>query len=504
MNKQLKVIYFGLFFTIITVFGSINVLGEDSPYDLTLGEVTSYSQAQISDVLYERFEIDGHDGIKRVAFKAAFDYTSSNVDMVVWDDYNSSSDYRKATVMEIAEDFEAETGRKVYAAVNGDFFIASYPEEQYIGKTTHTYMKDGEEIVFGWDSGLTNFGFNNQGDYEIYQGILGLNPMKQKILRIHLDDDTYRDFTIDNVDKMCLTGEIGLFMPTYQQIVGNFTGKYIAEVKNSDFDYPIEATIVRDDEQKMLTNQVVDIPSGHIGIAINSFGEMISGEAQYFYNILLNGQKIEILEQERYMNAGFKNLNWVVGGKNRLVIDGEITPYGTSDAVAPNSRHPRTTIGVTADGEFFIQVIDGRQEGYSLGVTTEEQAQLAYDLGAVDAMELDGGGSSTFILRINDELQVVNEPSDGHLRPVANAILFVEDSGIDSSLLPEPIPNCEAYPHLDACQLVDDTEDNEVTTLPNDGTDDLEDNSNYIIYMLSGIGAIMIISSIIVIAKRKR
>ncbi|MDF2698492.1 MAG: hypothetical protein K0Q49_48 [Haloplasmataceae bacterium] len=502
MYRKFKTIIFGLFLGFSSMFNYISTLANDNgEYHLTLGEIETYHREQLNDIVYERFVIDGSDGIKRVAFKAAFDFSSNNVDMVVWDDYNSSSDYRKATVMEIAKDFEEETGRKVYAAVNGDFFIASYPEEQYIGKTAHTYMKDGEEIVYGWDTKLTNFGFNNEGQYQIQTGVLSLQ--KVKILRVHLNDGSYKDFTIDKLDKMSLTGEIGLYMPNSKQLVGTFTGKYIAKVKDDDFSYPIIANIVRDDNQKLLTNELVDIPEGHIGIAVNSFGEMINGKAQFFYEALQNGQKIEIVEQERYNNPGLKDLNYVIGGMNRLVVNGKITPFGTTVAVDPKNKHPRTTIGVTYDGEFFIQVIDGRQTGYSLGVTTVEQAQLALDLGAKEAIELDGGGSSTFILRINDELQVVNKPSDGHLRPVGNAILFVE--GLKTALLPEDKPNCETYSHLEACSIDIEEPVDENPVIGLEPKDDNIDSNNYNIFIIGSIGGMVVLALVgIIIIKKIR
>lgn len=94
---------------------------------------------------------------------------------------------------------------------------------------------------------------------------------------------------------------------------------------------------------------------------------------------------------------------------------------GATARVAPNVRHPRTAAGVTADGHTLILlIIDGRQPGHSLGVTLPELAGLMLELGAFEAVNLDGGGSTSFYLRRADGSVVTNRPSGGKWRPVAN------------------------------------------------------------------------------------
>ncbi len=94
---------------------------------------------------------------------------------------------------------------------------------------------------------------------------------------------------------------------------------------------------------------------------------------------------------------------------------------GATARVAPNFRHPRTAAGVTADGHTLILLtVDGRQPGYSVGVTLPELADLMLELGAHEALNLDGGGSTSFYLRRPDGSVVANQPSAGKWRPVAN------------------------------------------------------------------------------------
>lgn len=94
---------------------------------------------------------------------------------------------------------------------------------------------------------------------------------------------------------------------------------------------------------------------------------------------------------------------------------------GATARVAPQVRHPRTAAGVTADGRTLILLtVDGRQPGHSVGATLPELADLMLELGAHDAVALDGGGSTSFYLKRPDGTVVTNKPSGGQWRPVAN------------------------------------------------------------------------------------
>ena len=73
------------------------------------------------------------------------------------------------------------------------------------------------------------------------------------------------------------------------------------------------------------------------------------------------------------------------------------------------ARHPRTAIGATEDGKLVIVVCDGRNKRGSAGMTLPELADKMISLGCVEAINLDGGGSSTFVGR---EGRVLNMPSD--------------------------------------------------------------------------------------------
>ncbi|MBW3601117.1 MAG: phosphodiester glycosidase family protein [Actinobacteria bacterium] len=123
----------------------------------------------------------------------------------------------------------------------------------------------------------------------------------------------------------------------------------------------------------------------------------------------------------------------VVNGGPRLLRDGEtdITAWAEGfvwpgdpsfyDAFGVR-RNPRTLAGVTGDGHLLLVAADGGRPRRSLGLSFSESARLMRSLGAVDAVNLDGGGSTTMV--IGDEL--VNRPSDDTgERPVADAVVVL-------------------------------------------------------------------------------
>jgi hypothetical protein len=111
-----------------------------------------------------------------------------------------------------------------------------------------------------------------------------------------------------------------------------------------------------------------------------------------------------------------------IGGGPVLVRDGKPV-YQALEAFTTSHlarRHPRTAVGQRADGTILLVEIDGRQPAYSVGMTTFEMALTMLRLGAVRAMQLDGGGSSTLAF----DGVVLNKPSDGRERPISTALML--------------------------------------------------------------------------------
>lgn len=137
------------------------------------------------------------------------------------------------------------------------------------------------------------------------------------------------------------------------------------------------------------------------------------------YNATLafdNAQRVEIQDGSKTVAFDPTWMKGVVSGHPQ-VLNAGVALATNSTAAACNTRNPRTAVGMTKDRKtLFVVVVDGRSST-SLGMTCTELGALMKSLGAEDAFNLDGGGSSTMYLRGTG---IVNRPSDGAERVVGN------------------------------------------------------------------------------------
>lgn len=118
------------------------------------------------------------------------------------------------------------------------------------------------------------------------------------------------------------------------------------------------------------------------------------------------------------------NLRTAVGGSHVILKNGAPDDIKGTDSLTTTS-HPRTLAGVKDDGTILLVVVDGRQEKVSNGAPLARCAALMFELGAMDAINLDGGGSSTLSVTENNKVTTQNSPSGGTLRRVYNSLLVV-------------------------------------------------------------------------------
>lgn len=94
-----------------------------------------------------------------------------------------------------------------------------------------------------------------------------------------------------------------------------------------------------------------------------------------------------------------------------------------------NTANPRTALGIKENGQVVLYTMDGRRAGHSVGASTKQIAARLKELGCVDAVLFDGGGSTTFgaTSAVGNSFTLQNKPSDGGQRAVTNALFFVSD-----------------------------------------------------------------------------
>ena len=107
------------------------------------------------------------------------------------------------------------------------------------------------------------------------------------------------------------------------------------------------------------------------------------------------------------INPEWKDVNHIVSGGPYLVKNNEIFVDMTAQKLsAVGGRNPRTAIGYTKDNNLIMLTADGR-EGSSIGLTLNELASLMKEFGCINAMNLDGGGSTVMYV----QGKVVNKPA---------------------------------------------------------------------------------------------
>lgn len=131
--------------------------------------------------------------------------------------------------------------------------------------------------------------------------------------------------------------------------------------------------------------------------------------------------KTESVEKEK--QVFFSKSEDITNGIPQLIKNGKIEITWEQEKAAKafvENKHPRTAVAKLKDGKFLMVTVDGRQPETSVGMNLQELAEFLLGLGAVDAMNLDGGGSTTMFL----DGKIVNKPSDKEgERKVSDAIL---------------------------------------------------------------------------------
>ena len=161
------------------------------------------------------------------------------------------------------------------------------------------------------------------------------------------------------------------------------------------------------------------------GLLIMDGKEYHGIDAGGFFGILNDGSAV-IGTQHEYNTIYKDKVKEGIGGFGiTLIKDGEIAVNSTSNYF--KDRASRTAVGITRTGKVVFMVLDGRQEPISCGGDAFEIAQIMFEAGCVNAINLDGGGSTTYVAKLEgaDEIAVVSKPSDGTSRSVSTSLLMV-------------------------------------------------------------------------------
>ncbi len=315
------------------------------------------------------------------------------------------------TVSGMASDLEAKTGGTVIAGINGDFYSLQ------TGVPLSFLMENGEVVMSPLESGcaftVTSDGRAFVGEYaNIFSATAYINGESS---------------SVNGVNRAVGADWEGLYL---------FTSAYGSTTRTTggtEVICTVNSGRVANGETLLLT--VDEIREDQGGAPLSEGKVVLSAmtDKRALLQSLTPGSQVMVSVA---LQNGYENATLSTGGAQMLVSNGEIIWGVTPD------RAPRTVIGVTAEGRVLMFVVDGRATGFSAGATYNEAARLAYDLGCVSAMALDGGGSSTFLAQLPGaaDSSVINRPSDGTPRKVGTGLLVLNTAakGPAASLMVTP------------------------------------------------------------------
>lgn len=171
-------------------------------------------------------------------------------------------------------------------------------------------------------------------------------------------------------------------------------------------------------EQVLESTGSIAIPEGKVVLSINN-----KANSYWLSNVksLKPGDLVDI--DVTTTDSIWQEADQAMGGLYKLVTAGKV------ESGLPSGQTAYTAVGVKADGTVIFYTIDGKQPGYSVGASLTQVAMRLVELGCVDAISLDGGGSTTIGATApdGDKLGVLNKPSDGSQRANSVALFLTTD-----------------------------------------------------------------------------
>lgn len=161
-------------------------------------------------------------------------------------------------------------------------------------------------------------------------------------------------------------------------------------------------------------NKIVKASANPIQLEENTY--VISGSKKVLYPLL----KDKIVNLSIETQPKWENVNHIISGGPYLVKDNEVFVDMTAQKLgAIGGRNPRSAIGYTQEGNLILIAVDGR-ENSSVGITLMELAKFMQSIGCINAINLDGGGSTVMYI----DGKIVNNPQDKDGIPISNAIII--------------------------------------------------------------------------------
>lgn len=306
-------------------------------------------------------------------------------------------------------------GHRVVGAINAAYFI-------YNGDPSTLIAVNNEIIHYG--------ALGTGKESPIVQPVaFGVSANGKAVADYYKVNNTYeingKTFGITGINRVRYADEAILYTEKVASTGSNEWGLEIVvenankSTKNLGFGDVVTGTVKAITQYPAKGNNAV--PTNGFVISLN--GKAINDEVKKLK--VGDPVKISIGIDEKWQNAQF-----ILGAGPLLVKDGKVNITMDLSSSFASVRHPRTAVGINErTNQVFFVTVDGRQTGVSIGSTLKELAEYLISLGATAAINLDGGGSTTMVVRKpgGAEPAIVNVPSDKNERSVS-AILEVINS----------------------------------------------------------------------------
>lgn len=315
--------------------------------------------------------------------------------------------YGRSSITYVADYLESELGMQVLAGFNGDFYNTG------TGVPIGMVIDNGRLISS--PGGAYAVGFREDGSY-----IFGKPKLNMTI------SDGSKSVTVENFNKTRSSYTVNLYdynWGTETRLSGAGTNVLLEKLDPDD-----EVAIGCNIKMRVVSvrEESASTPIGENQMVLTVAATGDATKVGVFYA----GQEVELnitADDEAWNDAVY-----AVGGKS-LILDGQV-----SAGDSPSGNAARTAIGFRDDGTMVFFENDGRLKNFSVGLSPAALGEEMLALGVQNAINLDGGGSSVMgVKRFGYNLAVVNSPSDGKARMVANHIFLVnrQDVGTKAALL---------------------------------------------------------------------
>ncbi len=385
MNKYIRRSLALLVILTLLLTSFSNVFGAQQLISQTVKKQTVTSGVTLEN--YDRFTTSGW--IKSYVLRVDLSDKNVKVDTLV----NKKSVVGSSTVLNLAKNSGA------IAAVNGSFF---------------------------------DFGAKGSGNSYTYGPVVSSGQVDLAATRDSKDTAT---FSLNDLNEALFTywnTKVELITPkgekkiaaSYNRYKGVFNGLTIVDAKwgaktpGATTQYPdwIEM-VVEDGVVKEFSENKPSIDMPKKGFVVLGSGSHI----QYLKDTFKVGDPVDY---SITMNVDTNKMTMALTGGAMLVKDDKVLTTFSHNPVSPSTRAARTAIGTSKDGKtLIIAAVDGKSSS-SIGMTQSELASYMHELGCANALNLDGGGSTTLVSREQGTtgLSVQNRPSDGSQRGVGASL----------------------------------------------------------------------------------